>query len=139
MSTTNSQKIDTLLLCAEIYTICGLFFENGTQITKVCPNSLLYYTLPTSVLLYFYIYHISKLNVKLSMNILNSIILFSCAIFFLIEICSVCDHKLTISYTYFATVCNFGVISWFCFENVKKIVEKYGINENYAELITESV
>lgn len=116
-----------LLFFAELSTMMAFLFENNTMITQLCPNSLLYFTLPISIIVYFYVYNIKKINTNLIVNTLNIVLFFSCAVFTGIQVSFICNSKITNTWTYFASVCNTCVFSWFGCDGIKKVIEHYGV------------
>lgn len=126
---------DLLLFVAQLYTLIAFLFENNANIVSLCPNSLLYTTLPVAIFVYFYVYNVSKLQTKLIINVINCIVFFSCAIFILSQVCTICNGKIANMYTYFAAICNSCVMTWFGCVNIKKIIEEHGVNTPIATTI----
>jgi hypothetical protein len=127
---------ELLLFLAELYTMFAFLFEN-TVVAQICPNSLLYIAVPVSIIGYFYAYNIVKIN-KPIVHMANIIIFFTCAIFFLIQICSICNTKLLKTWSYIATTWNFLVFSWFGCANIKKLSEDNNTNIPIATSINDT-
>lgn len=130
---------DSLLHFAQVYTLFAFLFENNANIIKLCPNSLLYSTLPVAMIVYCYVWNISKLYTKLIVDVINCIVFFSCAIFILSQVCTICDGKLGHTFTYIAGILNSCIIVWFGCASLKKIIEKYGVNVPIAGIHYNSI